>query len=95
MMSLPEGYGQELEADRGPPGSPGSFLHCPAPGRGGQRGSLLRNDSQARATEQASRSLLALHGGTSKSSSLPAYGRPTLSRVRSQTAREACACGVP
>lgn len=28
---------------------------------------------------------LALHGGTSKSSSLPAYGRTTLSRVRSLT----------
>lgn len=90
MMSLAEGDGQEPGAHQVPPSPPFTALL------------LVAEPSQeglsAQRTERVSCSLPALHAGTSKSSSLPAYGRTTLSRVRSQTrgcmqtVLEACAC---
>lgn len=62
------------------------FTTLPLPSRGGREAALSGMTVRPRGLtfDQAFCSLPAMHAGTSKSSSLPAYGRTTLSQVSSQ-----------
>lgn len=86
-VPLAEGNGQELGASRHPhPSSPPGPCFTALPLAGEAREAALSGmNVRPKALNRASCSLPALQAGTSKSSSLPAYGRTTLSRVRSLT----------